>query len=122
MQFAHPDVTQALPGIRSSSTDAEDLQVLNKSQAVKLEQLTGKYQDAVMALCAEVAGTGPGHQGLQSLGGVTTYGAFTMTDIACPLVQPATVAAHLSYMTFALSCQHSCQTCAMPVLTFVFAT
>ena len=105
LQNAHADVrlNQALPSIGSRSTDAKVWQVLNESQAVKLAQLTGKYQDAVMALCAEVAGTGHGHKGLQSPGGVAAVKAFTMTDVACPLVTPATVAAHLSPIAVALS-------------------
>ena len=97
LQHAYADVSLylALPSIRSSSTDAEVWQVLNESQAVKLAQLTGRYQDAVMALCAKAASTGPGHKGAQSPGGVAAYRAFTMTDIACPLVPPATITALL---------------------------
>ncbi|CAK0733219.1 hypothetical protein CVIRNUC_000243 [Coccomyxa viridis] len=59
--------------------------VLNAGQALKLAQPTGKYQDAVMALCAEAAGQRPGRHRPQSLAGVAAYEAFTMADIACPL-------------------------------------
>ena len=78
-------------------------QVLNASQALKLAQPTGKYQDVVMALCAEAAENWASHQGPQSLGGLAAYEAFTMTDIACPLVSPAVVAAFLSHTASELS-------------------
>ena len=77
------------------STNAATWQVLNKSQAVQLAQLTGKYQDAVMALCAKVAGTEPGQKGPHSPGTIAAFGAFTMTDIACPLVTSTIIPARL---------------------------
>ena len=68
-------------------------QVLNRSQATKLGQPTGKHQDAVMALCAEVASTERNHRGPQSPGTIAASRAFTMADIACPLVTPAIIPA-----------------------------
>ena len=85
------------------STDAIVSQVLNVNQALKLAQPTGNYQNAVMALCAEAAGYRRGHQEPQTPCGVAAYEAFTMTDIACPLVLPAIIAALLSDITFMLS-------------------
>ena len=84
----------------SGSTYANVLQVLNASQALKLAQPTGKYQDAVMELCAEAAGDQPGHQKLQSPCGVAAYKAFAMSDIALPLVPPAIIPVLLSYIAF----------------------
>ena len=85
------------------STDANVRQVLTASQALRLAQPTGKYQDAVMALCAacsDVASTRPGHKGLQSPGRVATSRALTRTNIVCSLVPPAINAAPLHNNTF----------------------
>ena len=86
----------------TGSTDAETWQVLNKSQAVQLAQLTGKYQAAVMALCAEVAGTEPGQKDPHSLGTLAACEAFTKTNIACPLVTPAIVLSCLYRIAYVL--------------------
>ena len=85
------------------STEANVSQVLNASQALKLAQPTGKYRDAVMALCAEAAGNQPGHQGLQSPAGAAAYEAFAMIEIAWPLVPPAIIAALLFHIALLLS-------------------
>ena len=85
----------------SDSTEAVVWQVLNKSQAVKLAQLTGNYQYAVMVLCAEAAGTKPSCTGPQSPGAAAASRA--LTDIVCPLVPSAITAAHLCYNALVLS-------------------
>ena len=85
------------------STDANVLQVLDGGQALNLAQPTGKYQDAVMMLCAEAAGTWHGHSGAQSPGEVAAYEAFTRNEFACPLVRPASTAAHLHHIVLVLS-------------------
>ena len=69
-----------------ADTDAEVWQVLNKGQAVRVAQLAGRYQKAAMALCAEAAGTTPGHKGPRIQARVAATRAFTMTDIAWTLV------------------------------------
>ena len=90
-------------GMMLGSTDANVRQVLNGGQALKLAQPTVKYQDAVTMLCAKAAGTGHGHKGAQSPGGVAAYEAFTENDFACPLVRPASTAACLHHIVLVLS-------------------
>lgn len=86
----------------TGNTDAEMWQVLNKGQAIQLAQLTGKYQAAVMALCAEVAGTEPSQKDPHSLGTLAADEAFPITDIACPLVTPAIVLSRLRHIAYVL--------------------
>ena len=102
LQHAHGGPCSSWEAI-SDSTDAEVSQVLNASQALKLAKPTGKYQDAVMALCAYAAGKWPNRQNPQSLDGVAAYKVFTINDIVCPLVLPAIIAAPLSHVAITLS-------------------
>ncbi|CAK0733302.1 hypothetical protein CVIRNUC_000254 [Coccomyxa viridis] len=80
-----------LAGLERHRADAEACtlstckQVLNKGQAVRVAQLAGRYQKAAMALCAEAAGTTPGHKGPRIQAWVAATRAFTMTDIAWTL-------------------------------------
>ena len=101
--MAHWTLLQQFWGVVPASNGANVWQVLSARQAIKLAQPTGTYQDAVMALCAKAAENWPGRQGSQSLCGVAAYKAFSMTDLACPLVPPAIIAALLFRIALVLS-------------------
>ena len=113
LQHAHAGpFLQCDGGIVLGSTDALLFQVLNASQALKLAQPTSSYREAVMALCAQAAAKGPGRHSPQSPARVAAYKAFTMTNIACPLVLPITIA-----VPFVPSCVCVVIRAIMPAMT-----
>ena len=98
---AHANLEHDHQASCQADTDAEVWQVLNKGQAVRVAQLAGRYQKAAMALCAEAAGTTPGHKGPRIQARVSRYQS-VHHDRYRMAPWFAVIAAHLHHIPFAI--------------------